>query len=69
MSPTGGSGGGRSSSGRRKWEEEDCYVAAYQLDSITWSSEFTLPQKSITIHVCRQRVIACNNNNMRNPTK
>ena len=31
MSRTGGSGGGRSGSGKRKWEEENCYVAAYQL--------------------------------------
>ena len=29
------------------------------------SSEFTLSQ---TIHVCRQGIIACNNNNMRNPS-
>ena len=29
------------------------------------SSEFTLPQ---TIYVCRQRIIACNNDNMRNPS-
>ena len=33
---------------------------------IVQSSEFTLPQ---TIHVRRQGIIACNNNNMRNPTK
>ena len=31
---------------------------------IVQSSEFTLPQISITIHVCRQGIIACNNNNM-----
>ena len=39
------------------------------LTYIVWSSEFMLPQRSITIHVCRQGIIACNNNNMRNPTK
>ena len=33
---------------------------------IVQSSEFMLPQ---TIHVYRQGIIACNNNNMRNPTK
>ena len=32
---------------------------------IVQGSEFTLQQ---IIHVCRQRIIACNNNNMRNPT-
>ena len=35
---------------------------------IVRSSEFTLPQKWIMIHVCRQGIIACNNNNMRNPS-
>ena len=38
------------------------------LTYIVRSSEFTPPQRWITIHVCRQGIIACNNNNMRNPT-
>ena len=38
------------------------------LTYIVRSSEFTLPQRWITIHVCRQGIIACNNNNMLNPT-
>ena len=38
------------------------------LTYIVCSSEFTLPQRSITIHVCRQGIIACNDNNMRSPS-
>ena len=39
-----------------------------QLKYIVWSSEFTQPQRWITIYVSRQGIIACNNNNMRNPS-
>ena len=35
------------------------------LTYIVRSLEFTLPQ---TIHICRQGIIACNNNNIRNPS-
>ena len=44
-----------------KWLWNDHTLLTY----IVWSSEFTLLQ---TIHVCRQGIIACNNNNMHNPS-